>query len=135
MGFLSFLTGSSKAMDTAGNVVDGAIAGIDKLWFTDEEKSEASGKVLEIVLERARIAQGESSVRSMTRRLVALTFCMPFVVMSLFAIAVYRFDKEWAVFALSVAVSWKYIMVTIVLWFFGSYGVGYILDKKKDKSQ
>jgi len=134
MGFLSFLTGSSKAMDTAGNVVDGAIAGIDKLWFTDEEKAEASGKVLGLVLERVKMAIGESSVRSMTRRLVALTFCIPFVVMSLFAIAIYKFDKEWATFALSVAVSWKYIMVAIVLWFFGSYGIGYIMDRKKGKS-
>ena len=134
MGFLSFLTGSSKAMDTAGNVVDGAIAGIDKLWFTDEEKAEASGKVLGLVLERVKMAIGESSVRSMTRRLVALTFCIPFVVMSLFAIAIYKFDKEWATFALSVAVSWKYIMVAIVIWFFGSYGIGYIMDRKKGKS-
>jgi len=131
MGLLSFLTGSKKAMDTAGNVVDGAIKGIDALWFTPEEKSRASEKVLEIVLERARIAASESSVRSMTRRLVALTFCIPFVVMSLFAVAIYKIDSKWAVFSLSVAASWKYIMIAIVIWFFGSYGVGYLMDKKK----
>ena len=135
MGILSFLTGSGKAMDTASNVVDGAISGIDKLWFTDEEKSQASSKVLEIVLERARIAGGESTVRSMTRRLVALAFCIPFVLMSLFAIAIYKYNSEWALFSLSVANSWKYIMISIVIWFFGSYGVGYLMDKKKEKMQ
>lgn len=131
MGILSFLSGSKKAMDTAANVVDGAVSGIDKLWFTDEEKSDASAKVLDIVLERVKLAVGESSVRSMTRRFVALTFCIPFVAMSLFAVAIYKYNKEWATFSLKVASSWEYIIIAIVVWFFGSYGIGYLIDKKK----
>jgi len=132
-GVISFLTGSSKAMNMAEKAEDGIIAGIDKLWFTAEEKSEASAEVIKFVLERARIAASESSVRSMTRRFVALSFCIPFVTMCLFAVAIYKVDKEWAAFALSVAASWEYIMVAIVIWFFGSYGIGYLIDKKKDK--
>ena len=120
-------------METADNVVDGAIKGLDALFFTDEEKSRASVEVLGLVLERVKLAIGESSVRSMTRRVVAFVFCFPFVAMSLFAIAIYRVDPEWAKFALKVAGGWKYIMVAIVIWFFGSYGFGYILDKKKEK--
>lgn len=130
-GIISFLSGSKKAMDMAEKAEDGIIAGIDKLWFTAEEKSEASADVIKFVLERARIAASESSIRSMTRRFVALTFCIPFVLVCLFAVVIYHWDKEWAIFSLKVAASWEYIMIAIVIWFFGSYGIGYLLDKKK----
>ena len=135
MGILSFLSGSTKAMDTASSVVEGAKAGIDKLWFTDEEKSDVSNKILGIVLKRVELAVGESSTRSMTRRFVALTFCVPFVLLNLFAVAIYRFDSDWAAFSFNVAKSWINIIIAIVIWFFGSYGVGYLLDKRKEKQQ
>jgi len=109
------------------------IAGIDHLHFSTEEKHEANIEGMKLVLERVKQAINESSVRSMTRRLVALTFCFPFVAMCLFAIAIYHWDKELAQFSLNIAISWKYIMIAIVIWFFGSYGVGYVLDKRKEK--
>lgn len=36
-GFLSKMFGSSKAGE---KIIDGAISGIDKIWYTDEEKAE-----------------------------------------------------------------------------------------------
>ncbi len=42
MGWLSFLTGESK---TAEKVVDGAISGIDAMFFTAEEKAVANQKI------------------------------------------------------------------------------------------
>jgi len=120
MGFFSFLSGSNKAMETADNVVDGAIKGIDALFFTDEEKSRASVEVIELVLKRAELAVNESSVRS-----------IPYILMTIAAIVIYKIDLEWAEFILDVMGQWKFIIGAIVLWFFGSYGVGYIVDKSK----
>jgi len=132
MGFFSWLSGSDKAMNIAEKGADGLLAGLDHLNFSDEEKHDANIQAISLVVERAKLAISETSVRSMTRRLVALTFCIPFVLMSLFAVAIYHWNKELADFALGVANSWKYIMIAIVIWFFGSYGVGYIIDKKKE---
>jgi len=133
VGFFSWLSGSDKVMDIVEKGADGLFAGLDHLNFSDEEKHDANIQAIRLVVERAKQAISESSVRSMTRRLVALTFCFPFVAMSLFAVGIYHWDKELATFSLSVANSWKYIMIAIVIWFFGSYGVGYIIDKKKEK--
>ena len=133
MGLFTWLSGSKKAMDIAEKGADGLLAGLDHLNFSDEEKHDANIQAIRLVVERAKQAISESSVRSITRRLVALTFCVPFVAMSLFAVVIYHWYKDWALFSLSVANSWKYIMVAIVIWFFGSYGVGYIIDKKKEK--
>ena len=44
MGWFSFLTGKSE---TAEKVVDGAISGIDAMFFTEEEKANANLKILE----------------------------------------------------------------------------------------
>ena len=132
MGLLSFLSGSKKAMDTASNVVDGAISGIDKLFFTQEEKAEASKAILDIVLDRAELAVGESSVRSMTRRFVAFLFVIPYIAMLVFAVVMFKFNPAWATYALKVASMLNNAIIAVVLWFFGSYGVGYLMDKKKN---
>ena len=60
MSFFSFLTGKSE---TAEKVVDGAISGIDSMFFTKEEKSVANQKILDWKLEYAKATQGMSISR------------------------------------------------------------------------
>lgn len=60
MSFFSFLTGGSK---TAEKVIDGVSSGIDMVFFTDEEKSIASKKVLDWKLEYAKATAGQSIAR------------------------------------------------------------------------
>ena len=69
MGFLSFLTGQSS---TAEKVVDGAISGIDAMFYTDEEKAQANQKILEWKLQYASATQG----MSISRRVI--TFSLSF---------------------------------------------------------
>lgn len=57
MGWLSFLTGGSR---TAEKVVDGVSGGLDMMFFTDEEKSQASQKILDWKLEYAKATAGMS---------------------------------------------------------------------------
>lgn len=64
MGWLSFLTGKSE---TAEAVVDGAIGGIDAMFYTEEEKARANFKILEWKLEYAKATQG----MSISRRVIA----------------------------------------------------------------
>ena len=70
MSFLGFLTGKSE---TAEKVVDGAISGIDALFYTKEEKAVAGLKILDWKLAYAKATQG----MSISRRII--TFAVTFV--------------------------------------------------------
>lgn len=72
MGFLSLLGGSSKSL---GKIIEAGIAGADKLVFTQEERADYDRKLQEMHLEFVRLSANESSVRSVTRRLI----CLPIV--------------------------------------------------------
>lgn len=65
MSLFSWLTGNSKAAETA---VDGVVNGIDAMIFTDEERSQANMKALELKIEFARATAG----MSISRRIIVV---------------------------------------------------------------
>lgn len=65
MGWFSWLTGSS---DTANKVVDSAVSGLDVMFFTDEEKSQASQKVLDWKLKYLKA----TAPQNVARRAIAI---------------------------------------------------------------
>ena len=65
MSIFSWITGNSKSAEKA---VDGVVNGIDALFFTDEEKSKASLKALELKIEFARATAG----MSISRRIIVI---------------------------------------------------------------
>ena len=79
MGFLNLLSGNSNSLS---KIVDAGIAGADKLVFTQEERADYDRKLQELHLEFIRLSANESSVRSVTRRLI----CLPIVYSWLFLI-------------------------------------------------
>jgi len=81
MNFFSFLTGGSK---TAEKVVDGVSSGLDAMFFTDEEKSVASQKILDWKLAYAKATAG----MSISRRIIvcAVVTLWAFLVLLLIAI-------------------------------------------------
>ncbi len=62
---LGAIFGSSKNTET---VVNGAVSGLDKMFFTDEEKSEASAKMAEWYLRYLAATEPQN----LARRLIAL---------------------------------------------------------------
>ena len=80
MGWLSFLTGKSE---TAEKVVDGAISGIDAMFYTEEEKAAANLKILDWKLEYAKATQG----MSISRRIITFAVSFVWVVLVLLLIA------------------------------------------------
>ena len=81
MGFLSFLTGQSS---TAEKVVDGAISGIDAMFYTTEEKAQANQKILEWKLQYASATQG----MSISRRVITFTISAAWLLLVLLTVAV-----------------------------------------------
>jgi len=65
MSLFSWITGSSKSAEKA---VDGVVNGLDAMFFTDEEKSRANMKALELKIEFARATAG----MSISRRIIVV---------------------------------------------------------------
>lgn len=65
---------SGKLMEKAA---DGLYSGIDKLFYTDEEKAEAAQKTHETFLDFAKLAYDQNSIRSVTRRWLAFMVMFP----------------------------------------------------------
>ena len=66
MGIFSWITGGS---DTAEKVVDNVSSGLDMMFYTDEEKSIASQKILDWKLKYA----SASANQSISRRVITIT--------------------------------------------------------------
>ena len=81
MSIFSFLTGTSA---TAEKAVDGIVSGLDAMVFTDEEKSQASMKVLDFKLKYAEATQG----MSISRRVIAFTISAAWLLLVLLTVAV-----------------------------------------------
>ena len=75
MGFLS-----GKRAD---QLVDGAIKGIDALFFTKEEKAQQSIKVADAQVEYLKTTLNENTARSLTRRYLAIAIIGVFLLLLL----------------------------------------------------
>ena len=136
MGILSWFSGSKKAMDIAEKGVDGIISGLDHLNFSEEEKHKGAIGVTKLMIERVKLAISESSVRSMTRRIIAIMFCGTFLLLLLMAAFVYPWSAEFKLWSKHLFECSKVLVnpiIAIILFYFGSYGIGYLLDKRKEK--
>lgn len=136
MGFWSIAKGifaAPKALDTGLDLVKSAADGIDVLFYTDEEKAQARKAWwtdVFIPLEKTLGPQG--AIRSVTRRILANDFCKVYLFLFLADVFVYKFDPKWSAHILDLIKILTYPVSAIILFFFGSYGVGtYILNKKK----
>lgn len=136
MGFLSWLTSGSKAAEnvteTGKTITTGIVNGIDALWFTDEEKAQASQKGVETILEFWKAKAGESTDQSRARRDLAIMTFKVFFSMLLLAIAVYKFDPDYAKFILEIAGSITFIVSAITVIYFGPHQISKIFNWKKN---
>jgi len=81
MGFFSGITslfGSSKTLDkTLTTAADGIYNGLDKLFYTDEEKAEQVQAGRKLFMQFAEKSLNENSIRSVTRRWLAFIVVGP----------------------------------------------------------
>lgn len=116
----------------AEKVLDGTIAGIDKLFYTEEEKSDAKAKYLEMWLKLQEMLGEETSIRGMTRRILAVMVVGVYVLLSLFSVAVWKWDQAYADFVWEVANAGQYgwMTLTVVVFYFGPYVIERMFAKK-----
>jgi hypothetical protein len=120
-----------KVADTADKIVDGAIKGIDALFFTDEEKSRASLEAINLWIKTQEVIANENTARSITRRVLAIMIIAFNLLAMMFTIAIYPFNVAWATFTLSLLSQFGFATGAVVVFYFGYYGFKQIVGEKK----
>ena len=134
MGFLAGLFGTKKATETVLNIAekttDGVVKGIDALFFTEEEKSRASQKAVETYIELNKTIASENTVRSITRRRLAVMIVGTFLFLLVAGAFIHKLDSEWALHILACAKQLVFLVSSIGILYFGPYQIGKMFDKK-----
>jgi hypothetical protein len=91
MGIFDKLFGSDKQLD---KLTTGAVNGLDKIFFTAEEKSEANQKLSEWYLKYLEATQPQN----LARRLIALIVVSLWAFLILFGVLLYKLDMAWSAF-------------------------------------
>jgi len=131
MGLLALLGMAPKVAETADKIVDGAIKGIDALFFTDEEKSRASLEAINLWIKTQEVIANENTARSITRRILAVMIIAFNLLAMLFTIAIYPFNIAWATFTLGLLSQFGFATGAVVVFYFGYYGFKQIVGEKK----
>ncbi len=80
------LTGGNKNVD---KIVDGAISGIDKAWYTDQERAAHYTKFVEQQID-------ENSIRSRARRVLAFAILGTYLSLKVASVLIYKANIEYA---------------------------------------
>jgi hypothetical protein len=129
MKFFDWITAGPKA---AEKVLDAGIAGVDKLFYTDEERAEARKELAAGWIKLQETLGEETTVRGMTRRILAVMVVGVYIFLSLMCVAVWKFDKGYADFIWEVANAgqYGYMTLAVVVFYFGPYVFERIFGKK-----
>ena len=102
-------------------------SGVDKLFFTNEEKSDAAKQAWDQWIEWYKLNSDENSARSKTRRILAIMFAAIFLFLLLCSGAVYLINETYANFLFELSKSIFPLVSGILLFYFGYYGVNSII--------
>lgn len=135
MGFFGWLTGvktADKAMDTINNLTDHVAGGLDQLFFTDQEKAQVSLETMQMHLALIKTTMSESSIRSITRRVLAWLIMAGFLILILLAATIWKVDAEWAAFIFECAKQIYELVLMVGFFYFGYYAVSSVVKKAKE---
>lgn len=131
MGFLTAFLGAPKVVDTVADTVKSGMGMLDNAFYTEQEKAENAGKVMNTWLEIQKATAQENSIRSITRRILAWLIMGLFLLLVLAACIIWKFDAGWAEYTLSVVgkTNLSYLAMIVGFFYFGSYGIGTLIKK------
>ncbi len=91
MNILAAIFGSSKNTET---IVDGAVSGLDKMFFTKEEKAEANIQLGDWYLKYLSATQPQN----LARRLIAMIIVLLWALLIVSGVTIYKFDPGYSMF-------------------------------------
>lgn len=144
MGFWSMITGAKKTgkvIDTGLDLIQSGAKGIDAMFYTKEEQAQdrakASASIIAHAVEMNKMANEEQSIRSITRRLLAVGIVFNSVMVFDYCIYLLQTGKEQLVTKiLQLVGAWGMdnALLAVVIFYFGYYGASKIVSnfKKND---
>jgi hypothetical protein len=127
--FWDIFKSSSKAIDTTANLLEKGAAGIDKLFFTEEEKSDAKKAWFGSWIDLQKILSTEGLPTAISRRILAWMITGTFLLLIVFACVVWKLDKEWAQFIFEKGVSnLSFSAGAVVTTYFAYYGINKVVE-------
>jgi hypothetical protein len=133
-------TNPNKVLDIADKGVSSVISGIDKLFYTAEEKSqsfqkrlELSDKIAQTHIDLIKATATENSTRSITRR-IATFFILGLFSFSLVLSSIgWMVNPEWAMFVMKslLSISTNPLMLMVAGFFYGSHMLNSYTQGKK----
>ena len=137
MNFLTSLFSTKKVVEaipeTAGKVIDGVTSGIDKLFFTDEEKADVSQKAMDSIYSFIKTTMDESSIRSITRRVLAVLIVATFLFLLVMGAILYGLSADWSARFLECAGTLSNLVLAVSVFYFGPYQVGGMIKNIRGK--
>jgi len=133
----SWLFGGSKSatkvVDTGADLLTTAASGVDMLFFTDEERSQASQKAFNSWVEAQAAFRDESSIRSLTRRILAVMFCVFYLLLIFGSVVLYRVDEAWGKLCFEMAEILTPIVGAVIFFYFGPNQIARAVKTAKGK--
>ncbi len=133
LGWLKGLFSAPKLADTAANIINSTVSSIDKLFYTEEEKAENAKDAFKLWLEAQRILIHESSVRSITRRYLAVMIVAVFLFLILLSAGLFAFGVDTAAKVFECAKAIANLVFMVAVFYFGYYGAQHVIKAVKDK--
>ena len=121
----SAIFGSSKNTET---IVSGAVAGLDKIFFTAEEKSEANAKLGEWYLRYLEATQPQN----LSRRLIAIVVVVLWALLVVVAVASWWLDVAYSQFVFKVIEDNVNTPFAIIIGFYFAAHLAKAWQKDKD---
>ena len=116
-------------------VFDTISSGVDKAFYSKEEQSDDAKEAYNAFFEWYKTTLEESTVRSITRRILAVLFAACYLLLVIASAIAYKFDPEYSTFLWDVSTAIAPIVGGIMLFYFGYYGVKSVVKENNKKKQ
>ncbi len=116
-------------------VFDTVASGVDEAFYTKEEQSDDARKVYQDYFEWYKTTLEESTVRSITRRILAILFAACYLLLIIASAVAYKFDPEYSSFLWEVSKTIGPYVGGIMLFYFGYYGVKNVVKENNKKKR
>ncbi len=122
---------AETGMKIAEKATDGIIAGIDKSFYTQEEKAIAAKAVLDLQLDFIKTFAGENSEQSKARRELAKMVFKSYFSLIFMCVAVWGFNAEYAKFIFDITVGITWLTTSVAVAYFGPHQLSKVFQWKK----
>lgn len=135
MSWITTLLGTPKIVSTVADTVKSGVGMLDNAFYTDQEKAANSLKMTDIWLKIQKAIADENSIRSITRRILAWGIIVNFLIIIDIGVYLTVTDNTAKVtilknFILETKMGW--MALSVVIFYFGYYGIQAIKGAKKD---